>query len=133
MKTVEEHEVFADAVGKRIDMKRLESIAVANGNGQDAYEDCKEYLADALADLDGKLNCRFRITASLQRRWSENTILFSIRLYIRDGVLIGGHVLRKKCVGTDHSISYATVPTQQEIRVVERILQYLTEEKEDEE
>jgi hypothetical protein len=72
----------------------------------------------------------FRITDALLKRWERGGILFRIYLFIRNGVLIGGHVFKYKLSLEVHccDAGYETSPTQQEICLVGRILDYLVEE-----
>ena len=131
MKRVEEHEVFAAVVGMSINMERLCEIAIHNGNGVGEYADCEEFVAEDLSFMDKELIHRFRVTDALLNRWERGGILFRIYLFIRNGVLIGGHVFKYKLSLEDRccDAGYETSPTQQEIRLVGRILAYLSEEK----
>jgi hypothetical protein len=130
MKRVEEHEVFAAVVGMSINMERLGKIAIHNGNGVGEYADCEEYVVEKLAFMSKELMRRFRITDALLKQWERGEILFRIYLFIRNGVLIGGHIfkyklsLERRCCDA----GYETSPTQQEIRITHRVLQYLIEE-----
>ena len=130
MKRVEEHEVFAAVVGMRINMERLCEIAIHNGNGVGEYADCEEYVVEELVGIGKELMRYFRITDALLKRWECGGILFRIYLFMRNGVLIGGHVFKYKLSLAGHccDTGYETAPTQQEIRLVGRILAYLCEE-----
>ena len=127
MKRVEEHEVFAAAVGMSINMERLCEIAIHNGNGVGEYADCEEYVVEELAVIGKELLHYFCITDALLKRWECGGILFRIYLFIRNGVLIGGHVFKYKLSLEGHccDAGYETAPTQQEICLVGRILAYL--------
>ena len=130
MKRVEEHEVFAAVVGMSINMERLCEIATHNGNGVGEYADCEEYVVEELVGIGKELMHYFRITDALLKRWECGGILFRIYLFMRNGVLIGGHVFKYKLSLAGHccDAGYETAPTQQEIRLVGRILAYLCEE-----
>ena len=130
MKRVEEHEVFAAIVGMHINMERLSEIAIHNGKGIGEYADCEEYVAEDLTLMDGELAQRFHITDALRKRWERGGILFCIYLFMRNGVLVGGHAFKYKLSleGCCCDAGYETSPTQQEIRLVGRILDYLVEE-----
>ena len=130
MKRVEEHEVFAAVVGMSINMERLCEIAIHNGNGVGEYADCEEYVVEELAVIGKELMHYFRITDALLQRWEHGGILFRIYLFVRNGVLIGGHIFKYKLSVEGHccDAGYETAPTQQEIRLVGRILAYLSEE-----
>ena len=127
MKRVEEHEVFAAVVGMPINTERLKKIALHNGTGVGEYADCEEYVVEELAVIGKELMHYFRITDALLKRWECGGILFRIYLFIRNGVLIGGHVFKYKLSLEGHccDAGYETSPIQQEIRLVGRILAYL--------
>ena len=129
MKRVEEHEAFAAVVGMPINLERLCEIAIHNGNGVGEYADCEEYVVEELAVIDKEQMHRFRITDALLKRWERGGILFCIYLFIRNGVLIGGHIFKYKLSLEGHccDAGYETSPIQQEIRLVKRILAYLSE------
>ena len=128
MKRVEEHEVFAAVVGMPMNMERLCEIAIHNGKGVGEYADCEEYVVEELAGIGKELMHRFRITDALLKQWERGGILFRIYLFIRNGVLIGGHVFKYKlslegrCVG---DAGYETSPTQQEIRITHMRVIYI--------
>ena len=130
MKSVEEHEVFAAVVGMPINMERLCEIANNNGKGVGEYADCEEYVVEELAVIGKELLHYFCITDALLKRWECGGILFRIYLFMRNGVLIGGHVFKYKLSleGRCCDAGYETSPTQQEIRLADRILKYLIEE-----
>lgn len=130
MKRVEEREVFAAVVGMPMNMERLCEIAIHNGKGVGEYADCEEYVVEEMAAMDKELIHRFRVTDALLKRWERGGILFRIYLFIRNGVLIGGHIFKYKLSLEDRccDAGYETSPTQQEIRLVGRILAYLSEE-----
>ena len=130
MKRVEEHEVYAAVVGMRLNLEKLSKIAVLNGKGFDEYADCEEFVIGDLSDLEKKLIKRFRITDALIEKWACGGILFCACLFVRNGILIGGHIFKYKFALEDQCCvtGYETSPTQQEIRLVSRILTYLSEE-----
>ena len=130
MKKVEEHEVFAAVVGMPINMERLNELSIYNGKGIGEYSDCEEYVVKELTAIDKELMHRFLVTDALLERWEHGGIMFRIYLFIRNGILIGGHVFKYKLSLKEHShdAGYETSPTQQEIRLAGRILTYLSEE-----
>ena len=130
MKRVEEHQVFAAVVGMRLNVEKLSKIAIHNGKGFDEYADCEEFIIADLAVLEEKLIKCFRITDTLIEKWESGGILFRIYLFVRSGILIGGHVFKYKLAPEDYccDAGYETSPTQQEIRLVSRILDYISEE-----
>ena len=131
MKRVEEHQVFAAVVGMRLNIEKLSKIAIHNGKGFDEYADCEEFIIADLTVLEEKLIKRFRITDALIEKWESGGFLFRICLFVRSGILIGGHVFKYRIASKDYcyEAGYETSPTQQEIRVTARILKYLIEKK----
>lgn len=127
MKRVEEHEVFAAVVGMRVNTERLGEIAIHNGKGIGEYTDCEEFFIGNLPFLEKELMHCFRVTDTLLDRWERRGILFRIFLYVRNGILIGGHVFKYKISAENRcsDAGYETSPTQQEIRLAGRILGYL--------
>jgi len=130
MKRVEEHQVFAAVVGMPLNLEKLSKIAIYNGKGFGEYADCEEFIIGDLAVLEEKLIKRFRITDALIEKWECGGIQFRVYLFVRNGILIGGHVFKYKVSSGDRccDAGYETSPTQQEIRLVSRILGYLSEE-----
>lgn len=125
MNGIEEHEVFAAAVGMQLDRQKLERIAICNGHGPGDYADCREFFVGDMEHMEKDLIRRFRITEALVERWNKGGICFRLCLYVRDGRLIGGHIFKYNVRPT----GYAMSPSQQEIRVADRVLKYLLEEK----
>ena len=94
------------------------------------YADCEEYVFEDLDHLNEKLIHTFRITDALMAKWKTAGILFRFCLFVRDGTIIGGNILKYK-ISLDErccDAGYETAPTQQEIRITDRILKYLIEE-----
>ena len=131
MQKLNEHEVFAAAAGILLNPEKLNRIATHNGHGWGDYADCEEYYVGCLENMEEELIRKFRITDILLERWNLGGILFRICLYVRDGKLTGGHIFKyKDTTASCHfrPTGYAMSPTQQEIRIANRILRYLTEE-----
>lgn len=130
MARIDEREVFARYTGEKVNIDRLESIARQNGNGYGSYADSKEYIIAHVDYCDAKeYQDLFGLTSALTERWNYRGISFSIYLYIRNDVITGGHVF--KYVETSSSshyrpTGYETDATQQELRIVARILKYIT-------
>lgn len=132
MARIDEHEVFARFIGEKVNSDSLEKIARNNGAGYDSYADSKEYII-AHVDYYGVKEFQelFGLTPTLTERWDYKGIDFSVYLYIRDGVITGGHVFKYIETSTSshyRPTGYETDATQQELRVVSRILSYLTSE-----
>ena len=109
----------------------MRCIAICTGRGSGDYADCDRYVVGPLCYVDKKLIKCYRITEALMKRWKREECLFFVRLFVQNGVLIGGHIFKyKKTLDSDslESGGYAVDPTQQEIRIVKRILAWLVKE-----
>lgn len=74
----------------------------------------------------------FKLTDSVKRHWDESNIDFRIYLYLNDLKIIGGHVSKYRELGQSghcRPTGYETDPTQQELRIVKRILSFVSEEQ----
>ena len=132
MKKVDEHEVFAASVGMPLELDKLRRIAICTGRGTGAYADCERYVVGPLSYIDKKLIKHYRITEALMKSWNREGCLFFVRLFVKNGILIGGHIFKYKKTLDSESLEsggYAVDPTQQEIRIVKRILAWLIKEK----
>ena len=133
MARIDEREVFARYIGEKINADKLEPIARNNGNGYGSYADSKEYIIAHVDYYDVKeYQEAFGLTPALTGRWDYRGVDFRIYLYVRDGIITGGRVF--KYISTSESChfrpsGYETDATQQELRVVSRILTYITAEK----
>jgi len=132
MARIDEHEVFARFIGEKVDQSKLEKIARSNGAGYGSYADSKEYIIAHVDYYDVKeFQDLFGLTPTLTERWDYKGIDFSVYLYIRDEIITGGHVFKYIETSTSchyRPTGYETDATQQELRVVARILRYLTSE-----
>ena len=130
MARINECEIFVRYIGEKVNEERLGLIARNNGNGYGDYADSREYFITHVDYYDiQEYREIFGLTPALTERWDYIGIDFRIYLYIRNGTIIGGHVF--KYVTTSESChfrptGYETDATQQELRVVERILTYIT-------
>ena len=132
MARIDEHEVFALYIGEKVNAEKLEPIARNNGIGYGSYADSQEYIIAHVDYYDVKeFQKAFGLTPALIDRWDYRGVDFRIYLYVRDGIITGGRVF--KYINTSESshyrpTGYETDATQQELRVVDRILSYLTSE-----
>ena len=126
-----ESEIFAAALDRPVDPERLEPIAHANGKGYGSYADCDEYFISHVNYYEEETFVKlFGLTDALRERWDYYGIDFSVYLYLRDGKLAGGHIFKYKETSQSchfRPTGYEMEPTQQEIRIARRILNYLTE------
>ena len=128
-----EHEVFAAVVGERVNEGRLEQLGVSVGAGTGNYEDCTHYLLTKPEQWDDPLMRLFRITPALTSGWHTQDIAFGVQLYIKDGCIAGGRIIKYKETCSDCGLrpsGYEMAPTQQELRIAKRVLEYLIEDGE---
>ena len=133
MAKIDEHEVFALFTGEKINEQHLLEIGSPNGNGYGSYADSKEYI---IAHVDyyerGKYIELFKLTPALTDKWDYSGIDFRVYLYVKNGVITGGHIFKyKETSMSSHyrPTGYEVTPTQQEIRIVRRILEYIVDSK----
>lgn len=126
-----ENEVFASFLNTAVNYERLEPISHANGSGYGSYADCDEYIISHVDYYDKEAFIeKFRLSNAIRDRWDYYGIDFSVYLYLRDGKITGGHIFKYKETSMGchfRPTGYEMQPTQQEIRIVRRILAYLTE------
>lgn len=125
MGLLREHEVFAAAAGERINAERLAQLCVPDGAGSGAYEDCTRYVLAVSETEKAGLAERFRITPALRNGWQNRKIVFALRLYIKAGCMVGGRIFKHR--ETYGGTGYEMTPTQQELRIARRILDYIRE------
>ena len=129
-----EAEVFAEVLDSAVDPERLNRIGRDNGAGYGDYADCTEFIICHVDYYDkDAFIALFRLTDAIRERWDDYGIDFSIYLYLRDGKIAGGHIFKYKETSWSchfRPTGYEMEPTQQEIRITKRILNYLAKEKE---
>ena len=127
-----EHEVFAAVLGEIVDQDHLSQLCTHKGVGKDSYSDCEEYnISHKSYFEDPVLSKMFKITECIKKRWNEKDIDFIIYLYLKDWKVVGCHVFKYRNAKGNGSLGppgYETDPSQQEIRIVSRILHYLLKE-----
>ena len=75
----------------------------------------------------------FRITPALTSGWLSRDIAFAVQLYIKDGCIAGGRIIKYKETCSECGLrpsGYEMAPTQQELRIAKRIVEYLIEDGE---
>lgn len=128
-----EHEMFAAVVGERVNDGRLEQLGVSVGAGTGNYEDCTHYLLTQLEQWDDSIKRLFRITLAITSGWQNRNIAFGVQLYTKGGCVAGGRIIKYKETCTECGLrpsGYEMAPTQQELRIVKRVLEYLIEDGE---
>jgi hypothetical protein len=119
MKKLNDIEIAKPYVGKTFDAEKVKEVFDYNG----VHGGFSEYMATCFY-LDKARREKFGITPLLHERWGYAGIDFSVYIHDSNGKIQECHIY--KCRNTDfHSL--VLTPTQQEIRVFRRIMDYITE------
>lgn len=123
---LDEREIAQSYVGKAVDTEKLLIVSYQNGK---SYPDGNDrYIADCYNYKKGLLDL-FKITPLLLEKWGYSGIEFTVYLYIEDERLTGCKISKYKnthCGGHGRPSGYELVPSQQEIRIFRRIMDYIT-------
>lgn len=123
MKKLNEREIAQGYDGKSINTERVLKLFHDNGNhnGHDVYIAYCEHFDKEKCDL-------FNITPTLSDYWGYYGIEFWIYLYVDNEKVYDCKITKDKSTGGYHGRPSVHVlsPTQQEIRVFRRIMDYIT-------
>lgn len=121
MSILTEESIVALAVGKEVDFENLEKCAWKNGGDSNYVVYSSHFL------YESNLLTAFGVTPALKDTWERRGIEFNIYLSILDGKIASCSI--EKTSETTLSARGCTntlKPTQQELRVARRIVQYVT-------
>ena len=123
MKKLNECEIAQGYIGKPINAERLLKFFHANGkhNGHDQYISyCEQF--------DNEKCALFNITSTLTEYWGYYGIEFHIYLNIENNQVFNCAISKVKYTGGYHGRPsvHVLTPTQQEIRIFRRIMDYIT-------
>lgn len=121
MAKITEDEVVSPFIGKELNDRYAE---LASG---DFAGFCTLYNRDWMDNSD--LRERFGLTEKLYADWIHRGIKLILRLSIDDGAVAGGFIEKVRdgvVYGSGKLDTYEMTPTQQELRIVGRILEYIT-------
>ena len=119
-----EKEIFASVIGKAIDLGKISEIANTTKQSSGSYADCREIQ---ITLSDNTVRKYLKITPAMKEMWRRNTIVLTIHIYEKNGIIIGGHV--QKTIQRNKDLpSYETDPFQKELKLVQRCLQYVLSE-----
>lgn len=121
MKKLDECEVAQLYKNKTINFEKLLEIFTENG------DDGEEYVA-YLDQFDNHKCSLFKITSTLSDRWGYYGILFSILLNVEDNKVYSCELEKYRETGGYHGRpqTHVLTPTQQELRIFRRIMDYVT-------
>lgn len=113
---ISEKGIIDSFVGKKVNEDRLNEVFRKNGSDG--------YVARCF-----DLHPRFGITDRLFGFWEYSSIDYSICILLRDGTIERGFTEKERegCCGHGRPVAHILTPTQQELRVARRILEYITE------
>lgn len=122
MKRLDDYEIAQSYIGKTINTENMLKVFDENG------DDGKEYIAYC-SEFDEDQCSLFNITTILYERWEFYGIQFSIILDVDNNTVKECSIFKHKddlggCWG--RCISEDLIPSQQEIRIFRRIMDYIT-------
>ena len=120
MDRLDEYDVAESFVGKSVDMERLSEVFRENGYTYIAY--CGS-LTDNLYD-------KFGITPALYDRWLYGGVDFRVNLSLENGLITKCYIFKYKDTsggGFGRPQGCEASPTQQEIRIFRRIMDYVVQ------
>lgn len=123
MKKLDNYEIAQSYTGKTINTENMLKVFTENG------DDGEEYVA-YLDQFDKDQCSLFKITPTLSDRWGYYGIQFSIFLDIEDNKVCSCEIEKYQETGGYHDRpqTYVLTPTQQELRIFRRIMDYITKE-----
>lgn len=126
MKQLEEHKIAQSYVGKPFNREKL--LTVSYQNGESHPEKHPQFIAKCYK-YEKELLELFGITHTLFERWGYYGIEFSVIIWINDGKIVACTIEKWKNTysgGHGRPSGYALIPSQQEIRIFRRIMDYIT-------
>ena len=119
MEKLHEHDIAQAYKGKPFDIEKLSKVSYKNGDNR-YIADCHNYKEELL-DL-------FGITSTLLERWGFSGIEFSVFINIKDNEVESCGIDKCKyfCGGHGRPTVKVLQPTQQELRIFRRIMEYVT-------
>ncbi len=111
-------------IGKRVNSSHFTALFRANGSymGNDMYiAYCPSY--------DKEMRVKFGITDLLYASWEYRGIDFRVNVYTKNGIVADCDILKYKEGGGGHGrpSGHYLIPTQQELRIFRRVMDYITE------
>ena len=136
MAKLDERELTRSYLGRACCTENLSKVFSGNGTHTvDIIEDvkirrisdCAMYIADCF-NYTEELRNTFGITPILFERWGYYGIEFSINIYLKDGRIEKCSPFKYKntyCGGHGRPSGYELIPTQQELRIFKRVMDYV--------
>lgn len=119
MKKLDELEIARSYIGKPYDIEKLSKVSYKNGDNR-YIADCHNYKEELLY--------LFGITSTLLERWGFYGIEFSVFINIKGNEIesCGMDKCKYSCSGHGRPKVKVLHPTQQELRVFKRVMEYIT-------
>lgn len=124
MERLDEHEVAQNYIGKPVNPEKFAEVFEADGD--DNYASDCEYLDDELCD-------KFHITDALCFKWTFHHVDFKIKVSLENGKIAGCSISKLEegygyfCNGRPQEHWDEVSPTQHEIRIFRRIMDYVVQ------
>ena len=120
MNKLTEQGIISPFIGKTVNPETFSNVAYRNGS---------EHLICNADYIDKPEYCElFGITDRIKWMWKYGGVDLTIYLSVEDGVITKAHLYKAKegCGGHGRSTSCVLTESQQELRIVRRILDYIT-------
>ena len=123
MKKLNDYEIAQSFIGKTINTENMLKVFTENG------DDGEEYITYC-NDFDNECNSLFNITPTLTEYWGYYGIQFSISIDVKNKMVYRCEMDKYKETGGYHGRpqTHVLIPSQQEIRLFRRIMNYITKE-----
>lgn len=124
MERLNEHEVARSFIGKSVDLEKFAEVFEADGD---------DYIAECRYLGSEELNDKFHITEALESKWLFKHINFSVKVSLEDGKIAKCSTSKLEegygyfCNGRPQEHWDEVPPTQHEIRIFRRIMEYVTQ------
>ena len=123
MQNLSERDIIDRFIGRTVNRESIERCANRNGTGREVAE----YIVYSCGFLyDRELRELFGVTDKLKDMWERRGTEFNVYLYITDNVLTAANILKYTESGGARPSMTTPKCTQQELRVAQRILDYVT-------
>ena len=119
MVNITEQDIISPIIGKPVCLDGLGFYAKKNGDGSEHII----YICDLM--YDQKLRELFGITDKIKDRWERRGTYFNIYLYLDDGVVRKCSIRKESEGGGARPSGSSLKLTQQELRIANRILQFI--------
>lgn len=122
MAVLSEKDIFTPFIGKSVLKDVFDELSQHNG--------ADNYLICNVDYIDDSHYCeRFGVTDRVKWKWKYCGVDYTIYLTVEDGVIKDGHLYKSKEGGGGHGrpSSCVLAPTQQELRIARRVLDFVTE------